>query len=170
MMVINKIKISFAVLATLALFFLLKPAKLASAPNIDLVTLKGKTLNPSNLNNKPALITFWASSCKTCVLEIPELGKLHQDYHKLGFNVIAIAMYYDRPDKVSDIIKLYNIPYHIVFDLQKNIMRSFGMKQGITPTTFLVSPKGKIVFHKLGKLNFDDLRQQIDSLLIENKP
>jgi len=165
---ITEIVILSSILAFTA-FIWLSPKGIAAAPNIELTTLKGKTINPATLANKPTLVTFWATSCATCMQEVPEFKKMHFEYHPLGLNIIAVAMYYDRPDRVSEVVKQKQMPYHIVIDIEKKAMQAFKMKRALTPTTYLISPSGRIVFHKVGKISMKRLRRKIELMLAQGK-
>lgn len=159
----------FSAILIFTVYIWLSPEGIRDAPDIDLTTLTGAKLNPSKLNNKPVLVTFWATNCTTCMHEVPDLKKMHADYHKQGFQLIAVSMYYDRPDRVNEVVKLKKMPYHIVFDTEQKIMSAFDMKHALTPTSFLISPNGRIVYHKIGKIKIDRLRRKIELMLANSK-
>ncbi len=45
-------------------------------------------------------MNFWATSCTTCVAEMPEIIATHQKFNSRGFDTIAVAMSYDPPSYV----------------------------------------------------------------------
>ena len=56
-------------------------AKYRKAPNFALFNLKGKLVTLSNLSKKGTIIlSFWASYCKPCITEIPQLVELEKKY------------------------------------------------------------------------------------------
>lgn len=146
----------------------ISPVGISPAPDINLVSLQGKKLNPARFGKRPLLVTFWATTCATCVAEMPHLREIWHDYNKAGFDIIGISMYYDRPDHVAATVKHRKLPYPIVIDLNRKVMQAFGMKRPLTPTTYLISPDGRIVYHKIGKLRIRRLRRKIESMLTQS--
>ncbi|MBI3575462.1 MAG: TlpA family protein disulfide reductase, partial [Gammaproteobacteria bacterium] len=59
--------------------------------------LDGRKLALKELRGQPVLVAFWATNCKPCVEELPDLIKLYNDLHPKGFELIAVAMPYDPP-------------------------------------------------------------------------
>ena len=141
--------------------FLSKPTP---APDVSFKTITNKTIHLKDLQGKVVLITFWASNCPSCLKEIPDFKRLYQDYHQNGLEIIAIAMYYDRPNYVVDTSKNYQIPYDIVLDLDMHLATAFG-DVSLTPTTFLLNPMGEIVFQTTGTFNLKAMQRRIESTL-----
>jgi peroxiredoxin len=133
-----------------------------TAPDLSVATTTGQKINFSTLSaDKPVLVVFWATTCTSCLKEIPHLIELYQELHGKGLELISVTMDYDPPILVVGMIKKRGIPYPVVMDLNKQIMRAFGMTRSITPTTFLIAPGGRIVMHKYGLLDMLQLKQQI---------
>lgn len=59
--------------------------------DVTMSTPDGKSESLSNNLGKFTAIEFWASSCGPCRIEHPELRKLYNKYHKIGFNLISIS-------------------------------------------------------------------------------
>lgn len=143
----------------------LSPAGVQQAPDLRLMTTTGDELRLGSLRERPVLVTFWATTCTTCVKEIPDLKALYRDLGPRGLEIIGVAMYYDPPNQVMEMIKQRDIPYPIALDLDKSAMQGFGMQQAITPTTFLIAPDGRIVMRKVGLLDMNQLQQTIQTML-----
>lgn len=137
------------------------------APDITLLTLDGKKLSLTDLRGKPVLIDFWATTCVTCVKELPEMIRFYNDYKDRGVRVIGVAMSYDPPNQVLNLHDRIKIPYTIALDLKAEAAQAFGDVR-LTPTHFLIDPSGKIVLRKVGLLDFPALRKQIDHMLTDN--
>lgn len=143
----------------------LSPAGVDRVPSLQLTTTTGEKLDLAALRDRPVLVTFWATTCTTCVKEIPDLKALYRELGPRGLEVIGVAMYYDPPNQVMEMVKQRDISYPIAFDLDQRAMQAFGMKQAITPTTFLIAPDGRIVMRKAGLLDMERLKQTIRDML-----
>lgn len=155
--------IAMVLLATFGYFWMV-PAALKTSPDIDLMTLEGKELQLANLRGRPVLVTFWATTCNSCVSEIPHLIELYDELAPQGLEIIAIAMDYDPPNRVVALRKARNIPYPVALDIQADAARAFGDVR-LTPTSFLIAPDGQIAHQRTGKLNMAALRKDILAML-----
>ncbi|PCH82969.1 MAG: redoxin [Piscirickettsiaceae bacterium] len=134
------------------------------APDIILSTITGEKISLTSLQGKPTLVTFWATDCPGCIKEIPHLKALHNDYKDKGVNIIAVAMYYDRPDNVIAMTKAKQLPYKVALDPLAEASKAFGNVR-LTPTSFLIAPNGSIAMQKLGEFDEADMRRRLDSFL-----
>ena len=150
------------VLAFAAVWFM--PAGLREAPPLVGQTLDGRTLTLEQLRGKPVLVTFWATTCPSCVEEIPHLTELYRELNPTGLEIIGVAMAYDPPEQVRAMARQRQIPYPIVLDSEERIAREFDNVQ-LTPTSVLVSPEGRIVQYRLGLLDMPELRNTIAGML-----
>jgi hypothetical protein len=57
-----------------------------------------------------------------------------------------------------------DIPYPIALDIHADAARAFGDVR-ITPTSFLIAPDGRIVYHRTGELDPETLRSEIIELM-----
>jgi peroxiredoxin len=142
----------------------LVPGGPKTAPDITLLTVDGGQVALSGLQGNPVLVTFWATTCRTCVREIPEFIELYRELSPQGLKIIAIAMYYDPPDRVLSMIRGRDIPYTVALDIRADAARAFGNVR-LTPTAFLIAPDGSIVYRKTGELPFERLRKDIMKML-----
>ncbi|MCP5450937.1 MAG: TlpA family protein disulfide reductase [Gammaproteobacteria bacterium] len=140
------------------------PAGLREAPPLVGQTLDGRTLTLEQLRGKPVLVTFWATTCPSCVEEIPHLTELYRELNPKGLEIIGVAMAYDPPEQVRAMARQRQIPYPIVLDSEERIAREFDNVQ-LTPTSVLVSPEGRIVQYRLGLLDMPELRNTIAGML-----
>jgi peroxiredoxin len=137
------------------------------APESVFVLLDGSTLKTSDLRGKVALVNFWATTCVSCVQKMPDLINTYQRFRERGFETIAVAMSYDPPDWVSNFARSRQLPFRVALDNTGEIARDWGQVR-LTPTTYLVDKRGRIVNRYLGNMNFADLHQLIDRLLTQN--
>ena len=156
--------IALAAVLAFAAVWLFMPAGLRPAPLLVGQTLDGRTLTLEQLRGKPVLVTFWATTCPSCIEEMPHLAELYRDLHPKGLEIIGVAMSYDPPEQVQAMVKRRQIPYPVIPDVQSRIAHEFDRVQ-LTPTTVLISPDGRIVQYRLGLLDMPKLRQTIQEML-----
>ena len=140
-----------------------KPA----APDVTVATLKGDKLSLSQLHGKVVLVNFWATSCTTCVGEMPQMVETYNTFAPRGYEMVAIAMDYDRPDYVLNYATRNNLPFTVALDLKGDAAQAFGGVR-LTPTSFLIDKKGRIVQQYLGVPDFPKLHALVDQLLKES--
>ncbi len=138
---------------------------LPMAPAVEYTLLDGsRHLSAKAWAGKVMLVNFWATSCTTCVKEMPALVATHQRYAAAGFSTLAVAMQYDPPDYVAQFAQTRKLPFGVAIDNTGSIAHAFGPVR-MTPTTFLIDKKGQIVKQILGEPNFDELHALIERLL-----
>jgi peroxiredoxin len=137
------------------------------APESSFVLLDGSTLSAKQLQGKVALVNFWATSCTTCVAEMPELVATYQQYKDKGYETLAVAMSYDPPSYVVNFAQTRQLPFKVAIDNTGAVARAWGDVK-LTPTTFLLNKRGEIVKRYVGTPNFPELHQLIEKLLAES--
>jgi peroxiredoxin len=143
---------------------LLLAVRNSSAPTVTFTTLAGKPLTSDELRGKVVLVNFWATTCEVCARELPQIVATYRTYAPRGFEVIAVAMPYDRPDWVVDYARREELPFTVVLDFEGTINRAFGGVEA-TPTCFLIDKQGKILQRIVGEPDFARLRAMIERAL-----
>jgi peroxiredoxin len=128
------------------------------APLVSGQTIRGDAVTPDTLKGKPYLVNFWATSCVTCVKEMPDLMAVHKEFADKGFQTIAVAMSFDRPDYIETFVRDREIPFLVIHDKDNAWARAYG-DVAVTPTTFVVDRQGKIIKRYVGEPNFTELRK-----------
>jgi peroxiredoxin len=137
----------------------------ASVADTPFTTLDGKTTSTSQLQGRVALVNFWATSCSTCVQEMPQIIATFEKFKARGLETLAVAMQYDPPAYVMAFAKSRALPFKVTMDLDGRLAKNFGDVQ-ITPTTFLLDKKGRTVKRYVGVPDFDAVHALIDQLLL----
>ena len=133
-------------------------------PDTVFTSITGAQITLKALQGRPVLVTFWATSCPSCVKEIPHLISLYQQYHPRGLEIIAIAMAYDPPDRVVGMARARQLPYRVVLDIRSEYARQFG-RVWATPTTLLIDQKGEVAKRVIGTFSLEDVQAKIERLL-----
>ena len=100
---------------------------------------------------QPMLVYFWATWCKSCKQEVPELKALHEKYKGRNLQVIGISA--DNTDKVREFAKEYAINYTLLLGSNDAIALSkqLGNTVGGLPFAVVIDAKGNIVKTVLGE-------------------
>ena len=164
---IHYIRTGFVVLAVLGVILGLNGCSSSSpAPSSRFVLLDGTSVQTSDFAGKVLLVNFWATSCTSCVAEMPDLIATHQSYAHKGFDTVAVAMAYDPPAFVVNFTQTRQLPFKVAIDNTGVNAREWGDVQ-LTPTTFIVNKRGEIVKTYVGMPDFQTLHRLIEDLLAE---
>jgi peroxiredoxin len=136
------------------------------APAVAYTLLDGSVRNTEQLRGKVVLVNFWATSCTTCVHEMPQIIATHEKFKQRGFDTLAVAMSYDPPAYVANFAETRKLPFSVAIDNTGQIAKSFDDVR-LTPTTFLINKKGQIVKRFLGEPDFAALHKLIEELLAQ---
>ena len=145
----------------------LEPDRLRQMPpSVAYTLLDGTPSSTDVLRGKVVLVNFWATSCTTCVHEMPQIVATHERFKARGFETLAVAMSYDPPAAVARFAQDRKLPFSVVIDNTGAVARSFG-KVRLTPTTLLINKRGEIVERYVGEPDFAALNKLVDRLLSE---
>lgn len=136
------------------------------APESTFVLLDGSKKTTADLKGKVTLVNFWATSCVTCVAEMPKIISTYNKYQGRGYDTLAVAMSYDPPSYVVNYAETRKLPFKVAIDNTGAVAKAWGDVQ-LTPTTYVVNKRGEIVKQYVGEPDFAALHQLIEKLLAE---
>ncbi len=136
-------------------------------PEVTFTLIDGNRLSPAALRDRPLLVTFWATTCRSCRKEIPHLIELYNEYREQGLELIAVAMAYDPPTHVVEFSRQNKLPYRVAFDLDGALARAFG-DVSMTPTTFVIARDGRVVHRKVGAFDAQAIHTLLAQLVSES--
>jgi peroxiredoxin len=126
---------------------LLSPGQ--EAPEISLPSPEGKNIALSSLRGKYVLIDFWASWCKPCRAENPNVVRVYNQYKDKGFEIYGVSL--DRAkDAWVQAIAADKLPWVHVSDLQfwsSAAAQTYGVSA--IPYTVLLDREGRVVAENL---------------------
>ena len=131
---------------------------LQAAPQVSYTLLDGRTLTTADLKGQVVLVNFWATSCTTCVAEMPHIVSTYEKFRGRGYQTVAVAMSYDPPAYVARFAETRKLPFGVVIDNTGAIAKAYGDVK-VTPTTFLIDKKGAVVKRYVGEPDFAALHQ-----------
>ena len=136
------------------------------APASSFVMLDGSSKQTAQLKGKVTLVNFWATSCVTCVAEMPQLVATYDKYKARGYDTIAVAMSYDTPAYVVNFAKTRQLPFSVAIDNTGAVAQAWGEVK-LTHTSYLVNKRGEIVKRYVGEPDWTELHRLVDRLLAE---
>ncbi|MBQ0932743.1 TlpA family protein disulfide reductase [Ideonella sp. 4Y16] len=136
-----------------------------TAPDFAFTLLGGRTQQFAQARQgKVMLVNFWATSCTTCVKEMPQMVETFNKFNSQGYEMLAVAMNYDNPEFVANFAQSRQLPFGVTHDRDGAIAKAFGDVR-LTPTSFLVDKSGAVVKKYVGEPDFADFQRLIGELL-----
>ena len=130
-----------------------------TAPDFDFKNLTGEALKLSSLRGKVVLIDFWASWCRPCRNENPNVVAAYKKYNNKGFEVLSISLDKDQNEWQNAIREDGLIWNNHHWDDEGKIANLFGVKS--IPHTLLLDKNGVIIAKNL---RGEDLETKLKSL------
>ena len=131
------------------------------APDVVFVALDGSRPRLRELG-RAVLVSFWSTDCRPCAEEAPALEALRARFAPRGFELVSVAMPYDRPDRVLE--RAGGWPHPVALDVDGATLRAFEPVPG-TPTGVLVGPEGTVLARWSGPADVRALAARLDALL-----
>jgi len=146
------------VVVALFLFFnhgLLAQTKLTKQ---SVEVLNGQKVELTELVNKegPTVISFWATWCKPCILELNEMQDLYSDWiDETNVKIIAVSIDDSRSaDKVRSFVNGKGWEFEVVLDKNSNLKRALNINN--VPYTMIVNRDQEIVWQHSGYVPGDE--------------
>lgn len=134
------------------------------APNVTFISIAGDKISTESLRGKVVMVNFWATSCVTCVKEMPQMVETYNKYKGQGLEFVAVAMQYDPPNYVLNFSETRRLPFTVAIDSAGDIAKQFG-DVSLTPTTFVIDKNGKIIKQYVGEPDFAALHKLLEKEL-----
>jgi thiol-disulfide isomerase/thioredoxin len=142
--------------------------------------MDGRKVDVTKMRGKAVIVDFWATWCKPCIAEMPQLKALYDKYHDKGLEIIGITAESaglaegDTPEqnasklsaarqKVDDVLTRKSVAWPQYFDgrMQDNpITRRYAIRS--FPTKFLIGADGRLVSPQA---HIDQLEAQVRQIL-----
>jgi thiol-disulfide isomerase/thioredoxin len=135
----------------------------APAPAFALKDLRGRTVRLSDYKGKVLLINFWATWCKPCLVEMPDLVKLQEEYASSGLQIVGITCPPMTQQNVEGVAQKLKINYPILFGTDE--VSDAYYANAVLPTTIVVDREGKIRARILGILVPEEFDHSVKPLL-----
>lgn len=111
-----------------------------TAPVFELYNVNGESVRISDYRGKTVLINFWATWCPPCIVEMPAIEQVFQEYQG---ELVVLAVNISEPkDTVRQFVDEYDLTFEVLLDPGGMIERLYRVRG--YPTTFIIDETGKV--------------------------
>ncbi|MDQ3950666.1 MAG: TlpA family protein disulfide reductase [Gemmatimonadota bacterium] len=138
------------------------------APAYGAVLVSGDSVSLEALRGKSVLLNVWATWCRPCRDEIPELQRIHERYHERGLELVGVSVDAAGDEEaIRAFMRRYRMTYPVWRDPAENVSATF-LLIGV-PATFLIDGSGVLRWKKTGPIDPRDqgLTAEIERVLSE---
>jgi len=133
------------------------------APDFTLKDFAGREVQLSSLRGEVVLVNFWATWCKTCVVEMPSMERLATHMKGKPFRLLAVSV----DDDWDSVRKFFprGTQLQVVLDTSREIPKKYGTDK--FPESFLVDRDGNVRYYVISDRDWSrpEVGACIDSLL-----
>lgn len=131
----------------------------AKAPDFQLKTVTGKSVQLSDFKGKKVMLNFWATWCPPCKAEMPEMEQFYKQANK---DVVILGVNIDPQNDVKGFVHNYGITFPILLDSENKVN---GIYQILSiPTTYFINRNGVIQNKYTGSMQINMMKQFISQL------
>jgi len=115
----------------------------ARAPDFTVKDYLGRELRLSSLRGQVVLVNFWATWCKTCVVEMPSMERLVENMRGKPFRLLAVSV----DDSWNEVREFFakGTPLDVYLDANREIPKQYGTEK--FPESFLIDKNGDIRYY-----------------------
>jgi peroxiredoxin len=118
------------------------------APDFQLESLEGQSVRLSDLRGEVVLLNFWKTTCGPCILEIPLLLQVHEEWQAAGMTLLAVNIG-ESAETVTEFLQdkeFSSLP--VLLDTEQTVAAQYGISS--IPCTFLIDQDGMFQAVKIG--------------------
>jgi peroxiredoxin len=130
------------------------------APDFELRALDGNVVKVSDLRGNVVWINFWASWCRPCRQELPDIQALYDEKRHGGLVVLAVN-YEDSADVAREYASDLGMTMPVLLDSGGDVYDQYRL-QGL-PDSFFIDREGNLATLHFGFLNEDKMRQRLEA-------
>lgn len=110
----------------------------------------GQVQSLMDIRGNITLISFWASWCGLCRVELPSLSVLHEKLKDRGLQIVAINVDDEtvRREDLDHLWQSMNLPFSFFFDFEKQASQAFNVQS--LPAHFVLNQDGQVAMTAYG--------------------
>lgn len=135
-------------------------------PDVTYVDTNGVAYTPEMLAGKVVIVNFWATWCKPCLREIPDLSRVAERYKERGVVVLGVLTN-DNPDAAT--LLNFQSDHDMSFPVIRatsDILVSYEYP-GSLPTTFIFDRGGRKAYHHVGAMRASRIAELLEPLVAQ---
>ena len=131
--------------------------------------LNGRRVSLDSLRGSITVLNFWATWCKPCVEEMPDLEQIHADFGKLGVRVVGASADEARAaGGVRRFARRHDITFPLLLGATTDQMTALGLPPSL-PGTVILDGEGKVARRYPGVIERGEVERVLRALL-DGKP
>ena len=134
------------------------------APDFELSTIDGDLVTLSDLRGQVVWLNFWATWCRPCRQELPEIQALYDEMREDGLVVLEIN-YEEQPQQAQDYWEEMGLSLPLLLDGGGDVYGQYRL-QGL-PDSFFIDREGNLAAIQYGFLTEEQARDRLAQAGIE---
>lgn len=131
------------------------------APNFELETLDGETVNLKDYRGEKVIVNFWATWCPPCREEMPDMQKFHEE-HDAAILAVNLTETEQSKSQIDSFLEEYGITFTVLSDADSNVSALYSASA--LPTSYLINTKGEVHNIAIGALTYEMMVQAFDEM------
>lgn len=119
--------------------------------NVPLLSLDGDSFTLEQFEGKTIFLNFWATWCPPCIAEMPNIQSLYEDVKSDSITFVMVSLDEDHT-KAEKYLTRKDFSFPVYF---LNGRKPGTYNSTVVPTTYVISPEGKIVTERRGMANYN---------------
>lgn len=127
------------------------------APQITVLDLKDATVKLSDFKGKVIVLRFWATGCKSCVEEMPNLDRFRKKYPEQDLAVLGVNMGASK-ELVAAFAEGLKLTYPVLLDPAMIAAKKYAVRT--VPTTYFIGRDGiakQVIAGEVPQQEFDKI-------------
>jgi thiol-disulfide isomerase/thioredoxin len=136
-------------------------------PDVEYIDTLNVKHSPQSLAGKVVVVNFWATWCKPCLKEIPDLNRSYDKYKDQGLVVLGVLT--DNPDN-QELLNFQsdNLMTYPVVRASSDIMVAYDYPAERVPITLIYDRRGKRAHSHLGTMSEAQIAKYVEPLLAQS--
>ena len=137
-------------------------------PGHAMEDIDGTTWDAASMAGKVVIVNLWATWCRPCLVEIPDLAEVYDRYRDEDFVLLGIMTDQPSDEDLAEFSERTGLNYPVV-RADAEILRAFELPD-VLPTTLVYDRGGQMVFRHQGVVTADQMAAVVDDLLAQKAP
>jgi len=127
--------------------------------------VRGNSVQFDDFRNQVLMLNFWATWCGPCLIEMPSMAALHEEFEGQGLHVVAVT----NEDEETVRRFLEQNPYPFTFLIDQEGRLSERLRVWALPLTIILDRNGKLTYFHQGAQLWDtpDMKREVRQLVRE---